>query len=197
MDIVTRAGDRPDRTVIALIPVGQSIELFTAVGGLLNAALGGARLAAGDGRDVMGSVVLDENITEQDAIARLRAATRALGDQAPQVLPEDLADLDANPGTVGPITEDADGGLSLSIGGVEQEAREVAEMLLAAFIPAFQELAAPNYLEFPAVDMTTGQRYAVIVVKPNGLTPNQARQRAEAEAERLRARIAELEAAGA
>lgn len=181
-----------DRTVVAQIPTGQPIDLFGAVGSLLDVALGGAYLAAGNGRDIAGSVVLPDDVTTRDAIGRLRAAARTLGRRHPKVQQEDVPAEVEDPGTVGPITE-AEGGLTFRLGGAIDQTRELMRILLAAIIPAFEESEAPNYLEFPAVDEATGRRYVVIVVKPGGLTPHQARQRAEAEVEQLRARLAELE----
>jgi hypothetical protein len=185
-----------ERTVVAQIPAGQTIDLFGAVGSLLDAALGGALLAAGNGHDIAGSVVLPDDVTTRDAIARLRAAARILSKRRPKVRPEDMPDEVEDPGVIGPITEE-EGGLTFRVGGAVDETREMMRILLASIVPAFEESQAPNYLEFPAVDEATGKRYAVIVVKPGGLTPHQARQRVETEAAQLRARLAELESGDA
>lgn len=171
---------------VALIPSGQSLDLVAAVGNLLDAALGGAMLAPGNGRDVAGAVQRRDDQTERQAIARLRAAARRLGRAPVEVQPDDEPTED-DPTSLAHVTRDNDG-LMFSIGGASED---MARMLLNAFIPALREMEAPNYLEFPATDPATGDRYAVIVVKPDGKTPHELRCAAEAEVERLRAELAD------
>lgn len=182
---------RAASVVVAQIPAGQSIALFSAVGSLLDAALGGAMLAPGNGRDVAAVAQLRAGQSEQDAVVRLRAAISMLTGETLSVT--DVA-AELEPAlTVQQVSADPDdGGVTFSIGRPDDMARDMAAALLEAFIPALEHHDAVNYLEFPATDPTTGQRYAVIVVKPTGLTPHEARQQAEAEADRLRAQLAEL-----
>jgi hypothetical protein len=183
--------DSTAAVVVAQIPAGQSIALFSAVGALLDAALGGAMLAPGNGRDVAAVAQLRAGQSEQDAVGRLRAAISVLTDEP---LPVVVVPADPEPVlTVQQVSADPDdGGVTFSIGRPDEMAQDMAAALLEAFIPALEHHDAANYLEFPATDPATGQRYAVIVVKPNGLSPHQARQQAEAEADRLRAQLAEL-----
>ena len=183
-----------ERTVIAQIPTGQPIDLFTAVGGLLDAALGGALLGPGDGLAVAGTVVLRDDLSIREAIGRLRTAAGLLAEAMPQTPITDVPD-EVEAGTVGPITADPDGGLTFQAGGLGELGDEMMRTLLAAVIPAMDEAGAPNYLEVPAFDPESGKRYALIFVRPGGLTPHQLRQQAEAEVKQLRAQLAKLEGA--
>ncbi|ALG07647.1 hypothetical protein [Kibdelosporangium phytohabitans] len=178
------------RTVVAHIPRGISLDLLGAVGGLLDAALGGALLMSGQhGSDGAGSVVLRDDQDQADAVRLLNAARRRIARRPLKPAPEDEPTDD--PSTLNRISEHPDGGLEFGLGGSLDAAQEMARMMLAAFIPALRDTDAVNYLEFPATDQDTGQTYALIVVKPDGLTPHAARQRAEREADRLRALLAE------
>lgn len=172
------------RTAVALMPTDQSINLFVAVGALLDAALGGADLGPGNGANVASTVFLKTNQPAAEAITRIRAATARLTDAPlPDLVDPDPADVVGEP-TVQGIA--LDGGITVSLSRPREQADQMAAALLEAFIPAVEELDAPNYIEFPAIDPVTHQKYAVIVVKPRGLTPHEARQQAEAECARLR-----------
>lgn len=177
----------PQGVPIARIPTGQSVDLFTAVGHLLDTALGGAMLAQGNGHDVAATVIARDGQTERQAVTALRRAAEALG-------AEDLAPLvdgepdEGEPGvTVGPLRHD-ERGWTASLGGT---AVEVARQVMAVLVPAFEEHPeAMNYLSWDATYGPTGQRYSLILVRPDGLTPHEARQRAEQEAERLASQLA-------
>lgn len=177
----------PQGVPIARIPTGQSVDLFTAVGHLLDAALGGAMLAQGNGHDVAATVIARDGQTERQAVAALRRAAEALG-------AEDLAPLvddepDDGPGvTVGPLRHD-EHGWTASLGGT---ATELAQQVMAVLVPAFEAYPdAINYLSWDAVYQPTGGKYSLILVRPDGLTPHEARQQADEEAERLRGLLAE------
>lgn len=175
------------RTTIALVPSGQSLDMVSAVGGLLDVALGGAMLAAGNGGDVAARIELRDTQSERDAVARLRAAKRRLTRDRPDMRPEDDPGEEDQP-TLQSLRHE-DGGLTFGIAG--EQARDMAHALLAAFIPAIRAWEAPNYLTFDATDRETGDRYALIVVKPDGKTPHELRGEAEAEVARLRELLAE------
>lgn len=180
------SGDRA-RDTIALVPSGQSLDMVSAVGGLLDVALGGAMLAAGNGGEAAARIKLRDTQTERDAVACLRAAKRRLTRERPSTLPEDDPGEDDQP-TLESLRHEDDG-LTFGIGGTQ--AQDMVQILLGAFIPALREMEAPNYLSFDATDRETGDRYAVIVVKPDGKTPHELRQAADAEVERLRGLLAE------
>lgn len=178
------------RVAVVQLPAGQSINLVVAVGSLLNAALGGADLGAGNGNDVASTVFLKPDQPAAEAIACLRAATARLTD-APLL---DLVDPDpvdeVEEPTVQQFAFDADG-VTLGLRRPREDAEETAVALLDAFLPAIEALGASNYIEYAVVDPRTFDKYTMIFVKPNGLTPHQARAQAEAECARLRELIAE------
>lgn len=180
------SGDRA-RDTIALVPSGQSLDMVAAVGGVLDVALGGAMLAAGNGGEAAARIKLRDTQTERDAIACLRAAKRRLAGERPSMVPEDDPGDGEQP-TLQSLRHE-DGGLTFGIGG--PQAQDMVQLLLSAFIPALREFDAPNYLSFDATDRETGDKYAVIVVKPDGKTPHELRQAADAEVDRLRGLLAE------
>jgi addiction module HigA family antidote len=179
-----------ERTVIARIPAGQSLELSSSLTGFLGSALDSCLLSVGDSRGNAAEVVAGDGVTERDVIVALRRATRKLG-KGP--LPEPIAadEPDGGPGTLNVMRVADDGGVEFGIGSPVEHAREMARNLLAAFVPAFEATGAVNYLSWDLTHPDSGGRYSLIVVKPEGLTPHEARQQAEAEAERLRALLAE------
>lgn len=171
----------PQGIPIARIPSGQSVDLFTAVGNLLDSALGGAMLVPGNGHDVAATVITRDDQTERQAVAELRQAAKILGHEAPDPWPTTEPD-DEPVATVGQLRRD-DRGWTASLGGT---AVEVAQQVMAALVPAFEEHPdAINYLSWDATHAPSGQRYSLILVRPDGLTPHEARQRAEARVEQL------------
>lgn len=182
-----------DRTVIARIPAGQSLELFSTLCGFFGAALDNCLMSAGDGYGNAAEVVSGDGVTHRDIVRALEAATRKLNDGGPVASPthananedEDDSSLTLN------NMRATDDGVSFGIGGAEDHAAELAKNVLAAFIPVFESTGAVNYLSWDAVLPETGGRYSLIVVKPDGLTPHEARQRAEDRADRLAALLAD------
>lgn len=183
----------PRRVAIARIPSGQSIDLFSAVGNVLDAALGGAMLVPGNGGDVAATIVAREDQPERQAVAVLRQAANILAVAMPKERPAEPDDADDKeaPTTVAQLSRDETGWTASVGGAAAQAAADMAKQMLAAFVPAFQETGAGNYLSWDAVHEQTGERYSLIVVRPNGLTPHEARQRAEQESERLQGLLAE------
>lgn len=178
------------RTTIAHIPARQSIDLFSAVGSLIDAALNGALLEPGNGRDVAGTVVAVDGQTEREVVTLLRAAARRLGKRPHRTLPEDEPEHHDDGMTVNQVRKTTDG-VEIGFGGSLEAAADMAKMLLGAFIPALAEAGAENYLSFDAVDAATGGSYNLIVVKPDGRSPHELRKAAEAEVERLRSLLDE------
>lgn len=182
---------------IACIPAHQSIDLFSAVGNVLDAALGGANLVPGNGGDVAATIVVRDGQTERQAVAVLRQAANILAVAMPKAeLDDEAAEEDCGapeePTTVSQLSRDETGWTGSLGGGAAQAAAEMAQQMLAVFVPAFEEMPdAANYLSWDAVHQPTGKRYSLIVVRPNGLTPHEARQRAEQESERLRGLLRE------
>lgn len=186
----------PQGVPIARIPAHQPLELFSAVGDVLDAALHGAMLVPGNGGDVAATIVARDGQTVSQVIAELRHAASVLAAAAPASAtpaePVDDPDDPEEPTTVGQLRRDETGWTASLGGGAAQAALEMAQQMLAAFIPAFEEtLNAPNYLSWDAVYQPTGQRYSLIVVRPDGLTPHEARLQAERECARLRDLLAE------
>lgn len=68
--------------------------------------------------------------------------------------------------------------------------------MISSFLPALRESGAPNYLSFDAYDRSDGSKYVLIIVKPDGKTPHELRQEAEAEVSRLREQVLTLSSAG-
>ncbi len=189
----TRTDPAVAEVAIARIPAGQSIELFGAVGELLDSALGGALLVPGNGHDVAATIITRADQTQQQAAAAIRRATKAIGKakrkQEPVAAEPELDEEDLL--TIEQMRQSVTG-MDFGLGGATTVATEMAQHLLAAFIPAFEETeGAVNYLSWDAVDLATGHRYSIIVVRPNGLTPQEARLKADKECERLRGLLAE------
>jgi hypothetical protein len=175
------------------LPAGQPIDLFSALGDLLAAALHGAMLAPGSHGSVNAEVRLPSGMNTREAADRLRHAAAAVRgvEYVPQPRPDDEPEL-----TTGHMRLD-DTGVSFGMGGPREVYEQAAINLIDAFRPALDRDDAPNYVQFEAEDPrtrdgglpTTGERYALIVCRPGGKTPHQLRREAEAEAERLRAAI--------
>jgi hypothetical protein len=128
-----------ERTSVALMPTGQSINLFVAVGALLGAALGGADLGPGNGSDIASTVFLKTDQTAPEAIARLRAATARLTD-AP--LP-DLVDPDPVHEVGEPTVQGIalDGGITVSLSRPSEQAEDydlTYEVNARAFLDDFE-----------------------------------------------------------
>jgi hypothetical protein len=182
-----------EKVTIARIPVGQPLELSSALFGFFGAALKDCAADPGDGWGNAAEVVVGENVTLQQVVTQLRRATTRL-QRKPKTAKPEPADVEPadeldpdDPLTLNRMRSTPDGGVEFGIGGGGDMAREMATNLLAAFIPAFEEHPdAVNYLSWDATVPETGRRYSLIVVRPDGLTPHEARQRAEQEVERLR-----------
>jgi hypothetical protein len=179
------------KVVIARIPAGQSLELFSTLCGFFGAVLDGCGISSGDGYGNAADVVIGRDTTERDVIRALRRATRKLAKGLPAAIPTDEPDSEDDPLTLNRMTKDEDGGVTFGIGGATEAAAELAKHLIATFIPALEETNAVNYLSWDAVHPETRKRYSLIFVKPDGLTPHEARQQAEAEVKRLRALLDE------
>lgn len=185
---------KPYYTAIVHVPARIRLDLVGAIGGLLDTALGGAMLTPGNGHDIGGTVVLRDDQTQEDAIRRLKAARRRIARKPLTPAPEDEPGEEPDPDrpmTLNHVRHYPDGGIEFGIGGPAEVARALAQQLLDAFIPALAESGAPNYLSWDAVHPATGGRYSFIVVKPEGLSPHEARQKTEQECARLRALLAE------
>lgn len=181
--------------VLVQLPAGQSVDLFTAVGNLLDAALQGVMLHPGKGGESAAEVHLPDGMDCRRAAERLRRAAATI--QGTEYVPEPRDDEElVDPMTVNRMTADEDGGVTVRIGCPMEVAQAAAKNLIAAFLPALDASGAVNYLSFDAVDPETHQRYALIVCRPDGKTPHQLRKEAEAEVERLRALVDELRQEG-
>lgn len=179
------------KTVIARIPAGQSLELFSTLCGFFGAVLDGCAMSAGDGYGNAADVVTSDGTSERDVIVALRRATRKLAKGLPKATPADEPDDSDDPLTLNRMSKTESGGVEFGIGGATEAAAELAKHLIATFIPALEETNAVNYLSWDAVDPATHKRYSLIFVKPDGLTPHEARQQADAEVARLRALLDE------
>jgi hypothetical protein len=172
------------RVTIARIPAGQSLELFSTLCGFFGAVLEGCQISAGDGYGNAADVVNGDGVTERDIVVALRRATRKLAKGLPAAIPADEPDGTDDPLMLNRMSQTEEGGVEFGIGGAVEAAAELAKHLIAAFIPALEETNAVNYLSWDAVDAETRKRYSLIFVKPDGLTPHEARQQAEAERDR-------------
>ncbi|GHH57598.1 hypothetical protein [Lentzea cavernae] len=173
--------------IVARIPAGQPLDLSQAVLALFGTVLDDCHMAPGNGTDSAADIVGGEGLPVSDIVQRLRRAIRKLGKTLPRPIPEDEPDdtLAEDPPRLNAMRA-TETGIELGIGGATEAARALAADLLAVFIPALDEAGAENYLSWDAVNPTTGDAYSVMLVKSKGLTPHQARQRADAEAARLR-----------
>jgi hypothetical protein len=80
---------------LVLIPHGMPLDLMTALGDLVDAALVGAVLGPGNGRDAPATIGLPEGMDRNEAADRLRAATAAVRADAVRAAPARLS----GPGT--------------------------------------------------------------------------------------------------
>lgn len=180
-----------DRVVLARVPAGQSLDLLAALCGLFGAAVPGGLMSAGDGYGNAAELVAPDGVTTRELVRTLKRATAKLNDGKPAPAAEPPVEHDDDPAD--DLTLNAmrrtETGVEFGIGGVDEQAREFAKGVIAAFIPVFETTNAVNYLSWDAL-AETGERYSLIVVKPTGLTPHEARQQAELEVERLRALLA-------
>jgi hypothetical protein len=202
---------------LALIPHGMPVDLMTALGDLVDAALVGAVLGPGNGRDAAATIGLPDGLDRHEAADRLRAAAAAVRAAAVCAAavrgtgtghgacnpssPEEVGDpAPATGGEAGDYENDGltvgrlgvvDGLLSMGIGGAEAVVTDVVKWLLAVFLPALDARGANNYLEWQ-LRLPDGERcewLTVAICRPGGLTPHQLRVAAEAEVQRLRAEL--------
>lgn len=170
--------------VIARIPPGQSLELFSTLCAFFGSALDGCLISQGNGLDIAADLAMGPDTSERDVVVALRRATRKLNKGLPAAVAEDEPgddDLVLNHMSA------TDTGVVFGIGGAQEVACDLAAHLLQSFIPAMEQMGAENYLSWDLLDPDTQERYSLIAVKPRGLTPHEARQRADDEAARLRA----------
>lgn len=178
----------PD-TVLAQIPHGQPIDLFLAVGALIDAAINGAHLAQGNGTDVASTIVAHDRDT-REIVTLLRAAARRIGKRDHRTTEDD------DPGAVDDLGVGAfrrtDTGPTVGLTGATaaESAHEMAKVFATAFIPAMDEMGAENYLSWDVLDPETGRKYWLCAGRPGGKTPHEKRQEAEAEVAALRAQLA-------
>jgi hypothetical protein len=66
-----------------------------------------------------------------------------------------------------------------------------AQMMLANFRWYLDEHDAPNYVQMPMTDMTTGETDTCTIGRPGGKSPHEMRLRAEARVAQLEAELAE------
>lgn len=179
--------DPSSRALIARLPAGQPLELSQAVIGFFGAALNDCLLSAGDGLSIAADIVGGDNLPEQEIVQRLRRATRKLGKTLPKPIPEDEPDetLADDPLRLNAMRATKTG-VEFGLGGAADVVRAYMAELVVAFKAALDETGAENYLTWDVTDRENGERYSVVLVKPGGLTPHEARQRADTEAERLR-----------
>lgn len=180
----------PERVLVQL-PVGQPIDLFAAVGSLLDAAIVGVMMGPGMSPEVAAQVLLPEGLTPRDAAERLRQAAAQVDGTDYVPLDHDPDDLDL---TVGQVRKHEDGGISIGIGGPMDVAQRAAQATIDAFIPALDESGATNYLEFDATVRATGARLCLIVCRHDGKSPHKLRQEAEAERDQALAQVAAVRA---
>jgi hypothetical protein len=206
---------------LVLIPHGMPLDLMTALGDLVDAALDGAVLGPGNGRDAAATIGLPEGMDRNEAADRLRAATAAVraavrvsgtGHGPQPELPEEAGgpapatggearDYEAGDDGGGGLTLGRlgveDGLLSMGIGGAEAAVTDVVRWLLAVFLPALDAQEATNYLQWQlrvpdGEDGAAGEWFTVAVCRPGGRTPHQLRVAAETEVQRLRAELTDL-----
>lgn len=171
-----------DRVTIAQVPTGQPLDLFSAICTYFGAAIDGAVIVEGDGLGIAARLLAAEGASAPEVAAQLRtAADSATGRES---VTQSVSEPDD--GLIVGHVQDSDHGLTIGVGG-SQLAEEWAAHLLGIFMPAFEELAVDNYLEYEGTDRISGQRLLLTVVKPGGKRPSELRAEAEAEAARLRA----------
>lgn|SRR5512146_606102 len=67
-----------------------------------------------------------------------------------------------------------------------------AQMMLASFRWYLDEHDAPNYVQMPMTDMTTGETYECFIGRPGGKSPHELRKLAEARVAQLEAELVRL-----
>ena len=65
-----------------------------------------------------------------------------------------------------------------------------AQLMLASFRWYLDEHEAPNYVQMPMTDMTTGETYTCTIGRPGGKSPHEMRLLAEARVAQLEAELA-------
>lgn len=178
------------RLVLAHIPRGQALDLVGAVGGLLDAALNGGMMATSENPYAAADIIAPEGQDVREVVALLRAASRRIGKRPHRTIAEDQPEFPDDGIGIGQFTK-TETGVQIGLTGSTELAAEMAKQLLAAFIPAMEEMGAENYLSWDCVDQTTGGRYTLTVGKPGGASPHEKRLEAEAECVRLRALLEE------
>ena len=71
-----------------------------------------------------------------------------------------------------------------------------AQMMLASFRWYLDSHAAPNYVQMPMTDMTTGETYVCTIGRPGGKTEHEMRLLTEARVTQLEAELAEARKSG-
>ena len=69
-----------------------------------------------------------------------------------------------------------------------------AQMMLANFRWYLDEHEAPNYVQMPMTDMTTGETYVCTIGRPGGKSPHEMRKLAEARVAQLESELARAHA---
>ena len=67
-----------------------------------------------------------------------------------------------------------------------------AQVMLANFRWYLDEHEAPNYVQMPMTDMTTGETYTCTIGRPGGKSPHEMRMLAEAKVAQLEAELARV-----
>jgi len=71
-----------------------------------------------------------------------------------------------------------------------------AQLMLASFRWYLDKHDAPNYVQMPMTDMTTGEVYVCTIGRPGGKSPHEMRMLAEARVAQLEAELAKAEEDG-
>lgn len=185
--------DTDTRQVLVRLPAQLPLDLVSAIGNYISAALPGAMLGPGDGRGNAADVFAGGDLSMRETVERLRHATAAV--EGVEYVPSEDDHVDDGL-VLNRLTVD-ESGVVVGVGGNREVAERAAKNLLAAFIPYLDEQGATNYLQWdvmiPQRDehgnwVGPDQRFAFIVVRPGKKSPHELRRDAEAELEKLRKR---------
>jgi hypothetical protein len=94
---------------LVLIPHGMPLDLMTALGDLVDAALVGAVLGPGNGRDAAATIGLPEELDRNEAADRLRAATAAIRAATVRAAPARVSGTGTGHGPQPELPEEAGG----------------------------------------------------------------------------------------
>lgn len=172
--------------LLARFPVGIGVDLFTALGGLVDAALaqtGDLMLAASDAPETAAKLVLRSELTQRQVAEALREAARQVDPaRTAEAAGETAAGTGDDDGVEVGHMRASDDGVAFGLGGetVDAAARELAARMVGVMIPAMDALGAGNYLAWDFRDNEQPwQRWELVIRRPDGKTPHQKQARYE------------------